>query len=53
MMFLFDDEEGQSHLRDCLGWDDAELLAEEEGLELIGEFLHYVDFETDEIIRVQ
>lgn len=45
MTFLFDDENGQSQIRGCPTWPEAERYAEERGWTLIGEFLHWVDEE--------
>ena len=52
-MFLFDDELGESQLRDLPSWDLAETYAKDKRWTLIGEFQHYVDEETGEKIRIQ
>ena len=53
MMFLFDDEQGESRLKDLPTWGVAERYAEDMGWTLIGEFEHYVDEETGEVVRIQ
>lgn len=53
MMFLFDDEHGQSQLKDLAGWSVAEQYAEDKGWNLIGEFLHYVDEDGEKVTTVQ
>ena len=53
MMFLFDDEHGESQLKDLPTWGTAEKYAEDKGWTLIGEFVSYVDEETGEEIIVQ
>ena len=53
MMFLFDDMNGESRLKDLPTWGAAERYAEDTGWMLIGEFEHYVDEETGEVIRIQ
>ena len=46
MLFLFDDADLQSVLRDCRDWKHAEERAEHENLTLIGEFVSWVDADT-------
>lgn len=46
MMYLFDDENNASVLRDCSDWNDAENTAKRENLTLVGEFVMWVDAET-------
>lgn len=53
MMFLFDDEHGESKLVDLATWATAEDYAEDMGWVLVGEFSHYVDEETGEKIHIQ
>lgn len=53
MLFLFDDQQNQSVLRDCKNWDDAEDTADRENLTLVGEFVSWVDQETGEETYVQ
>ena len=53
MMFLFDDEHGQSKLKDLPSWGIAEKYAEDMGWVLIGVFENYVDEETGEVITIQ
>lgn len=38
-VFLFDNEDGESVLIECTNWKEAEMLAQEENLFLMGEFL--------------
>ena len=53
MMFLFDDMNGESRVKDLPSWGVAEKYAEDTGWMLIGLFEHYVDEETGEIIYIQ
>jgi len=53
MIFLFDDEHGQSQYRDCPNWTVAERYAEDMGWELIGEFVSYIDEDTGEEVYIQ
>jgi len=46
MIFLFDNEKGQSCFKDCPSWEDAESLAETLDWTLVGEFSNWVDEET-------
>ena len=43
MLFLFDNEQGESELRECADWDAAEALAKAENLTLLGEFVKWVE----------
>ena len=47
--FLFVDDNEQSHIRYCTGWEEAEELAEQEGWLLLGEFMYYVDEDGNRI----
>lgn len=53
MLFLFDDEFGESQLVDLTCWGAAEKYAEDMGWSLIGKFEMYVDEETGENIYIQ
>lgn len=50
-MFLFDDADNQSVLKDCKDWNDAEKKAKDGNLTLVGEFVSWVDYETGEETR--
>lgn len=43
MMFLFDDEHGQSQVKDFITWGTAEKYAEDMGWTLLGEFHGWAD----------
>ena len=45
MLFLFDNEQGESELIECADWDAAEALAEAKNFTLLGEFQKWVEIE--------
>jgi len=45
-VYLFDDEDNQSVLHNCSDWDNAEKVAEQKNLTLVGQFVMWVDADT-------
>jgi hypothetical protein len=48
-IFLYDDEDGRSVFIPANDFDQAEKLADERNLKLIGRFLNFVDEATGEV----
>ena len=46
MIFLFDNIQNESILHDCLDWSRAELYARDNALQVVGEFICWVDEDT-------